>query len=208
MSGIVAQNVGRPSGLIKAVGGGGAWTEIKTLTSDGSDATMSFVDGTDDVVLDSTYPVYYFQFINIHQSQTSFASLDVGFRDGGSAYDAVKTTTKFEVHHTESGTSAGPATSGGDDLAQSTSFQRIGLSGWDNDQGMVGFLYLYAPSDTTFVKHFISRTNASYKGNDSSWSEFVQGYCNTTTAIDGVQFKMSGGNIDSGKIKLFGIKDS
>ena len=207
MSGIVTQNVLGNSGLVKAVAAaGGAWTEIKTLTAS-ADSTLSFVNGTDDVVLDSTYPVYCFRFINIHQSQTSFASLDVGFRDGGSAYDAVKTTTKFEVYHSEADATSF-AYSGGDDLTQSTSFMRIGLSGWDNDQGMVGFLYLYAPSDTTFVKHFISRTNAYYKGNDSSWEEFVAGYCNTTTAIDGVQFKMSGGNIDTGKIKLFGIKDS
>ena len=209
MSGIVAQNVGRPSGLIKAAAatGGGTWTEIKSITAS-SDSTISFVNGTSDVVLDSTYPIYCFRFINIHQSQTSFASFDVGFRDGGSAYDAIKTTTKIEVYHTEADSVAGPSYSSGDDLHQSTSFQRIGLSGWDNDQGMGGFLYLYAPSDTTFVKHFVSRTNATYKGNDSSWSEFAAGYCNTTTAIDGVQFKMSGGNIDSGKIKLFGIKDS
>jgi hypothetical protein len=208
MSGIITQNVLGNSGLVKAVeAGGGAWAEIKTLTAS-SDSTLSFVNGTDDVVLDSTYPIYCFQFINIHQSQTSFASLDVGFRDGGSAYDAVKTTTKFEVYHTESGSSAGPSYSGGDDLAQSTSFMRLGLPGYNNDECMVGFLYLYAPSDTTFVKHFISRTNGYYTGSVASWSEFVQGYCNTTTAIDGVQFKMSGGNIDSGKIKLFGIKDS
>jgi hypothetical protein len=34
------------------------------------------------------------------------------------------------------------------------------------------------------------------------------GYGNTTSAIDAVQFTMSSGNIDSGTIKLYGIKDS
>jgi hypothetical protein len=34
----------------------------------------------------------------------------------------------------------------------------------------------------------------------------VAGYCNVTAAIDGVQFKFSAGNIDSGVIKLYGIK--
>ena len=33
----------------------------------------------------------------------------------------------------------------------------------------------------------------------------VAGYCNTTTAIDGVQFKFASGNIDSGVIKLYGV---
>ena len=184
----------------------GSMTLIKTLTAS-SDSTISFVNGSSNVVLDNTYPVYLFKFINIHQSQTSFASFDIGFRDGGSDYDAVKTTSKFEVYHTESGSHAFNY-SAGDDLAQSTSFQRLGLPGYNNDESMVGQLFLFSPSSTTFVKHFISRTNGYYTGSNASWSEFVAGYCNTTTAIDAVQFKMSGGNIDSGTIKLYGIKDS
>ena len=184
----------------------GSMTLIKTLTAS-SDSTISFVNGSSDVVLDGTYPVYLFKFINIHQSQTSFASFDVGFRDGGSDYDAVKTTSKFEVYHTESG-SHSFAYSSGDDLAQSTNFQRLGLPGYNNDESMVGQLFLFSPSSTTFVKHFISRTNGYYTGSNASWSEYVAGYCNTTTAIDAVQFKMSGGNIDAGTIKLYGIKDS
>ena len=36
-------------------------------------------------------------------------------------------------------------------------------------------------------------------------NDFQAGYINTTTAIDGVQFKMSSGNIDSGVIKLYGV---
>jgi hypothetical protein len=184
----------------------GSMTLIKTLTAS-SDSTISFVNGSSDVVLDSTYPVYLFKFINIHQSQTSFASFDVGFRDGGSDYDAVKTTAKFEVYHTESGSHAFNYSSG-DDLAQSTSFQRLGLPGYNNDESMVGELFLFSPSSTTFVKQFISRTNGYYTGSNASWSEYVTGYCNTTTAIDAVQFKMSGGNIDAGTIKLYGINDS
>ena len=185
---------------------GGSMVLIKTLTAS-SDSTLSFVHGTSDVVLDSTYPVYLFKFINIHQSQTSFASFNVGFRDGGSAYDAIKTTTKFEVYHTEADATSF-AYSSGDDLANSTSFQRLGLPGYNNDESMVGEMFLFAPSNTTFTKHFISKTNGYYTGSNASWSEYVTGYINTTTAIDGVQFKMSGGNIDAGTVKLYGIADS
>ena len=43
----------------------------------------------------------------------------------------------------------------------------------------------------------------------TSWHQifnpYVAGYCNTTSAIDGVQFKMSSGNIDSGVIKMYGV---
>jgi hypothetical protein len=40
---------------------------IKTLTASSS-ATLSFVHGTDGVVLDSTYPIYKFEFINMPPS--------------------------------------------------------------------------------------------------------------------------------------------
>ena len=38
---------------------------IKTLTAS-SDSTLDFVNGSDDVVLDSTYPIYKFVFTSIH----------------------------------------------------------------------------------------------------------------------------------------------
>jgi hypothetical protein len=43
----------------------GSMVHIKTLTASSS-ATLSFVHGTDGVVLDSTYPIYKFEFINMH----------------------------------------------------------------------------------------------------------------------------------------------
>ena len=43
----------------------GDMTLIKTVTASSS-ATISFVDGSSDVVLDNTYPIYVFKFINIH----------------------------------------------------------------------------------------------------------------------------------------------
>ena len=60
MSGIIAQNVGRNSGLIKATSAAGEWTLIQTQTASSS-ATISFTSG-----LDSTYDEYCFKFINIH----------------------------------------------------------------------------------------------------------------------------------------------
>ena len=43
----------------------GAMTLIKSQTASSS-STISFVDGTSDVVLDNTYPIYLFTFTNIH----------------------------------------------------------------------------------------------------------------------------------------------
>jgi len=63
------------------------------------------------------------------------------------------------------------------------------------------------PSSTTFVKHFIARTN-QMTDNPASNDSNLAGYGNTTSAVDAIQFKFNTGNIDTGKIKLYGIKDS
>ena len=98
MSGIVTQNVLGSSGLVKApAAAGGTWVEIKTLTSDGSDATLSFVNGTSDVVLDSTYPVYCFRFINIHPETDDKRFQFNLSEDTGSNYNVTKTTTFHQV---------------------------------------------------------------------------------------------------------------
>tara|TARA_A100001035_G_scaffold276477_1_gene271504 strand:- start:610 stop:1233 length:624 start_codon:yes stop_codon:yes gene_type:complete len=188
-----------------SITGLGSMTFIKKLTASSS-ANLSFVDGSSSVVLDSTYKEYLFTFNNIHPQNDS-VELQINFRDGGSSYDATKTTTVFMSHHAESDAYTEFSYDGGRDLAQSTSSQKLMAAtsiGGDNDQSLSGFLHLFDPSNTTFVKHFIVRTNTSGSG-DSSSDTFIAGYCNVTAAIDGVQFDMSSGNIDAGDICLYGI---
>ena len=74
----------------------------------------------------------------------------------------------------------------------------------DADQNLNGVLHLFDPSNTTFVKHFICAIAVSQSAN-YSMNHFTAGYCNVTAAIDGVQFKQSSGNIDSGIIKMYGV---
>jgi len=186
----------------------GSMTFIKKLTASSS-ATLSFVDGASSVVLDNTYKEYLFTFKDIHP-QTDGVKFQVGFRDGGTDYDATKTTTIFQNWHAEDGSETALNYDTGEDIAQGTGFQTMtgGDSlGSDNDQCIVGTLHLFNPSSTTFVKHFIARTNFS-GNNNFSVNAHIAGYCNTTTAIDGVQFSFSSGNIDAGTFKLYGIKDS
>ena len=185
----------------------GALTHIKTLTASSS-STLSFVDGSSDVVLDSTYPIYMFKFINIHGSGTS--SNNFTFQtstNGGSSYGVTLTSTFFYAYHGESAGDNGLTYNTTADLAQSTSFQRLcTTNGTNNDSSACGTMQLFNPSSTTFVKHFIS--NATEELSNYNQHSYVAGYFNTTSAVDAVQFKMSSGNIDSGTIKLYGIKDS
>ena len=163
-----------------------------------SSATISFTSG-----IDSTYKEYIFYFVNIHPA-TDTADFFVKFRDGGSSYDATITTTVFRAYHTEADSTAFEYETS-EDVAQGTSGQGIAYNiGADNDQGVSGFLHLYDPSNTTFVKHFICRMQNAH-GSDLALDNFVAGYCNVTAAIDGVQFSMASGNIDAGTIKMYGV---
>ena len=176
---------------------GGAMTLLATETASSS-STISFTSGIDD-----TYKEYQIHFMDVHPSGDG-AELQVNFRDGSTAYDASKTSTFFMAQHTEAAaTSFGYED--GFDLANGTGFQYLNRNtGNDNDQATSGILTLYDPSNTTFVKHFISRTN-TIMSTDKQEDAYVAGYCNTTSAIDGVQFKFASGNIDAGTFKLYGI---
>ena len=179
----------------------GAMTLISTTTAS-SDSTISITSG-----IDSTYPIYVFKFISVHPSADN-VHFRVNFRDGGSSYDATKTSTYFRAYHDEAGSATSLAYSGGNDLAQGTGVQNLTEGqGNGNDESFSGEMIFFNPSSTTFVKHFISRLQ-SYNQADISYESYVAGYCNVTAAIDGVQFTMTSGDIDSGTIKLYGIKGS
>ena len=185
----------------------GALTHIKTLTASSS-ATLSFVDGADSVVLDSTYPIYVFKYINMHPATDGTT---LGFQAnaaGGSGYNETMTTTSFRAFHNEADNDAALGYVTGNDQANGTAFQSLTDNiGNVSDESASGTLHIFNPSSTTFVKHFISTSN-TYQNSNYSMNTFVAGYFNTTSAIDEIQFKINSGNIDSGKIKLYGIKDS
>jgi len=187
-----------------AAGFGGSMVFIKKLTADGSATNLSFVGGASGVVLDNTYKEYIFIVNNLHTA-TDNVHFKVGFRDGGTDYDAEKTTTHFQAYHSEDDTQAGVGYAAGEDLTQSTALQFLAYGqGNANDESISGMLHLFNPSSTTFVKHFTARFSNTNRI-DYAQDTYTAGYCNTTTAIDGVKFEVSSGNIDAGTICLYGI---
>jgi len=177
---------------------------IKKLTASSS-ADLSFVDGSASVVLDNTHKEYIFTFKNIHPA-TDGAEFQFNLSvDGGSNYNVTKTTTMFYSYQTENGASTSLAYDGNLDLAQSSSDQLIMENlGNGNDENGAGYLHLFDPSSTTFLKHFLSRGIRNGSA-DYCVDYYMGGYGNTTSAINAVQFKMSSGNLDAGDICLYGI---
>ena len=185
----------------------GTYTFIKKITASSS-STISFVDGSSDVVLDNTYKEYLFTFNNIHAATNDATFKFNGSSDSGSNYNVTKTTTYFDAFHIENDSQAAMGYRVAEDVAQGTGVATILRNlGDDNDQSASGYLHLFQPSDTTYVKHFIGG-GSTYGSADENINNFTAGYFNTTSAVDAIQFSMSSGNIDSGTIKLYGIKDS
>ena len=183
----------------------GAMTLIKTLTASSS-STLDFVHGTSSVVLDGTYKEYVFKFINCHPA-TNNVRFKVNFStNSGSSYAVTKTTAFFRAYHNEAGNDQGLGVNSSNDLHQQTDNQILQTDiGNGNDESLCGTLTLYDPSSTTFVKHFMTRTNSN---NYAAYSpdDFVAGYLNTTSAINGVQFSFDSGSISTGTIKMYGVK--
>ena len=177
----------------------GSLTHISTATASAS-ASIEFTSG-----IDSTYKEYVFYFVDMHPATDNVLFQFNLSTDSGSNYSVTKTTTHFSAVHNESDDASSLGYKTGLDLAQSTSFQTLVEEvGADNDQCLSGYLQLFNPSSTTFVKHFTARCN-NYRRSNYSADHYTAGYGNTVNPIDAVKFQMSSGNIDAGQILLFGV---
>ena len=175
-----------------------AHTLIATATASAS-ATLSFTLG-----LDSLYDAYEFRFENMHpqtDSQDFYFQVNAA---GQTGFNEVMTTAGFRAYHGEDN-SGNVLEYYAAHQANGTANQLIAsATGSDADQACSGVLTLYAPSSTTYVKHFLARANAA-NPNQTSVENHTSGYINTTAAIDEISFKYSAGNIDAGQIKMYGI---
>jgi hypothetical protein len=174
----------------------------------GTAVLLSTATASDDASISFTLPTAYkqvkFGFYNITPA-TDNVSFEFDVSIGGS-YTGSKTTTFFIAYHNEAGNDTALAVQTGRMLANATGTQDLTVTtGNGADESAAGELILYNPASTTYVKHFTSRTH-SYDYNDYAMSSFPAGYVNTTSALDGIKFLMSSGNISSGTIKMWGIK--
>ena len=187
------------NGILDAAVPTGSLTLLSTQTASAS-ATISFTSG-----IDSTYDKYVFKFYDIHASTDAINFTFQADTGTNTSYNQTITSTIFQAYNNEAGGSTGLDYLGSHDQAQGTAFQNLTVNtGNGNDESVSGYLEIYNPSSSVFVKHFIARIN-SYNANDFTSDYYTAGYFNLTTALTRFRFKMSSGNIDSGVIKLYGV---
>ena len=178
---------------------GGALNLISTQTASSS-STIDFTSG-----IDSTYKEYIFKFYDLHPSANAYTRFQ-GTTDGTN-FNTTITSTTFAAYHDEGDSFALLEYRPNADQAQGTALQPLNYAdsvGTDNDMCFVGTLHLFDPSNTTFVKHFISTCNSASQ-NPMPTNTFIAGYFNTTSAITGIRFQQNTGNIDIGTIKMYGV---
>ena len=178
---------------------GGALNLISTQTASSS-STIDFTSG-----IDSTYKEYIFKFYDLHPSANAYTRFQ-GTTDGTN-FNTTITSTTFASYHDEGDSFALLEYRPNADQAQGTALQPLNYAdsvGTDNDMCFVGTLHLFDPSNTTFVKHFISTCNSASQ-NPMPTNTFIAGYFNTTSAITGIRFQQNTGNIDIGTIKMYGV---
>jgi len=187
----------------------GALTLLSIQTANNA-VSIEFVNGSNGVVFDNTYKIYVFKYIEIHPEEEDASELKFQVStDTGSTYGHNITSTSFQATHLESDAVANIAYVASQDLAQSTDFQHITANNIGNaaDENASGTFTIYDPSNTTFVKHFMSR-NCNTRSDDRCNDTFNAGYINITSAIDAIKFSMMNGQTEktfSGTIKMYGV---
>ena len=181
-------------------GKAGSLIPLALFTSDGSDATADFTSG-----IDSTYDEYLFIFNNIHpetDNQIFQFQVDTGTNTD---YNQTVTSTSFRAYQDEAGSETSLGYVAAQDQGQGTDFEFLaGGIGNGNDECGSGTLHLFDPSSSTFVKHFLAKTQCTEASNYTE-HRFQAGYFNTTTAITRVRFKFASGEIQGGTIGMFGV---
>jgi len=183
---------------------GGSMTLIKTLTASNV-TSLSFMNGTNDVVFNSNFKEYFVTVNNFHPRSDN-KNFEISFSTNGSNFGLSKTTTQYRSIHTEDDGTTALAHIDSGDLVTSTANQILveGI-GNNSDQSCSGYIQFFDPAQTTFLKHFRSVFSSCNAGDriDHFW---VTGYADLTGPIVGFKFESGAGVAFDGVFSLYGIK--
>jgi hypothetical protein len=155
--------------------------------------------------LTNTYKEFIIKCISINPV-TDDVSLQFQLSNDGTNYNKTITSTFWVAYNTETGSPTGLTYDGLHDQAQGTAFQTFFKEvGNDADQACSAELHLFNPSSTTFAKNFYVRATGTLY-HQYIQDQYTAGYINDTAAMTSIRFQMSSGNINSGKIKMYGVK--
>jgi len=177
-----------------------------------SEDTEGYPKSTVEFDIPAGYHTMEFHYYNMHP-----ATNQVDFMFQVNAYDPSAGTPQLTgfnetitstIWYVQAGESSGSglAYMGGYDQGNGTGYQALNYeTGSDADQATSGVLTISNPSSTTYVKHFMGKANTS-QSDDYTVYTGVGGYINTALAITQISFKFDSGNVDSGIIRMYGVR--
>lgn len=158
-----------------------------------SSASLNFTS-----FISSSYDTYRFQLLNLVPA-TDGARLYIRVTtNGGSSW-----VSSSSYAHTQVAANRFGSNVGGSDSDTQFYLTRDGVDS-ATTRGLSGWVELYSPSSTSVYKAFLSQTVAPETGGTIQLNSSYGSY-DATTAINGVQFVESSGNIASGIIRVFGV---
>jgi hypothetical protein len=198
MSGILTDNIGRSSGLVKAAGGGGAWNIIGTSVA--SDSASLTITG-----LDSTYGTFAIALSDLVPS-TDNVTAWIRFGDSGGIDSGASDYAWLFGGDRIINASMTPAGEMDDADAQIKLNNHAGTGGVGSaaGEGLGAFFTLNRPGDgTTYPNICGTLTNI---GTVPYISVFHVGAARLSAiTLDRIQFLFSSGNVATGRLTVWGI---
>jgi hypothetical protein len=178
--------------------GGGAWTFISKATIS-DDSEIDIESG-----IDSTYPLYCFSLNNIKVATDNsylLGRVKVSSFQTGSDYQyaATDTRTNGTVFDNDTQESTG---------ATAIRMQSANAQGNAATESFNHLVYLPNPSNTSYYKVLWGEGVGFRDDGNMCRHMFFGGYTGGAGAVTGVRFYLTSGNLTSGTITLYGIKDS
>jgi len=176
--------------------GGGAWNFIKSQTA--SDvASVEFINGTSDVVLDSTYVMYKLIAYDVtvatdDSNSNMYFSTDAGSSYITSGYDTVIARGRsdtFSGNNTETGSALWLNSLGNDASTEGAAFEFM----------------LVNPSNAKYTRYWFTGTTRDHSSRMAL--HYGGGMLETAGDVDAIKILQTAGNI-SGTFKLYGLSGS
>ena len=180
--------------------GGGGLIFIKKITAS-SDGSISFQNGSGDVVIDGTYDNYVIKFNNVRPADQN-KNLNAQIYTGGTIRTSNYGTTTAVFDGAQGG------------VSNNTNFQDftdncgawIGINN-QSEKGLFGEICFSTPTDTSQFFTATYSGGTAYDGAYGRVKSYVGtgGYKTSGTAMDGIKFFFNSGNIAEGIFTLYGM---
>ena len=180
----------------QAAGGGGAWTHI-SRAAPSSAATVDFTGFNA-----SSYDSYVFVWDLLGATDNKYVRVRLS-TDGGSSF-----ADGSEYRYVATYQLSNATTPTGTALTGTNSFNLDGGYGAGNaaNEGTAGVFWIYAPDAAVYTKVSFLSTSVDQSGNHLSATG--SGHLMLASDVDAVRFMFSSGNIASGEINMYGVKNS